>query len=90
MEPNWSSWERSSSGSGAPWNEGPWQDIFMSSWAGDSEASLYREAPIEDEFDSLVSTSMAYGGGDLPHGAAMSPKVPPSFMAVAAGLLSKN
>lgn len=79
-EPNWSSWERSSSGSGAPWNEGPWQDIFMSQWAGDAvNASLNQEAPIDEEYSSMISTGMTYGAGELPYGATMSPKVPPAF-----------
>ena len=78
MDPYGGPWERSTSGSGAPWNEGSIHDIFMSSWAKDAEAP-FNEAPNDDEYNSLISTGMTYGTSDLPHGASMSPKVPPSY-----------
>ena len=79
MDPFGGQWERSSSGSGAPWNDAQHNDIFMSVWARDGEPSLNNEAPNEDEYNSLISTSVTYGTADLPHGASMSPKVPPSY-----------
>ena len=91
MAANWQQGYDVSSGSGATgWQEEEWNndetysfslvDVSASLSQGANGDHIFQSAEVlDDENLENLSYSATFGSSELPHGALMSPKIPPAF-----------